>query len=278
MTDDPGADQSPLDATLLGRPVHLLPQFAARLRHALAHAMRQPASQRHWGPWQVGALEIHRAERQPAARPRRWLAFGTPMGPECIGFSLERGLLLDLMRRRYGTAGEAAGPPAAVPVTATEERLLLSLGQQMVAVLAACVAGPAAVAWHAVAGPVPLAGGWIASVALHDGAGGLAGRFWFALDQPMMMAVLQGLAPPRPGRPPPTRDPRPLAARLELQLTARLASKRVTLGRLLDLRIGDVLPINLKRTAVLLGASCLFTAAVAEHDGMLCLTSFDDAE
>ena len=45
-----------------------------------------------------------------------------------------------------------------------------------------------------------------------------------------------------------------------------------------DLQVGDVIPISLSRADVLLEESRLFTAAVTEHKGKLCLTSFEDAE
>jgi flagellar motor switch protein FliM len=61
-------------------------------------------------------------------------------------------------------------------------------------------------------------------------------------------------------------------------LVGRLASKEVTLGSLYDLQVGDVIPISLARADVLLEDSRLFTAAVTEHKGKLCLTSFEDAE
>jgi len=74
----------------------------------------------------------------------------------------------------------------------------------------------------------------------------------------------------------------PQAAELPRQLTltlkARLLEQTLPLGELLDLRPGTVLPVRLKATEVLVDGSRLFTAAVAEHQGKLCLTSFADAE
>jgi hypothetical protein len=46
------------------------------------------------------------------------------------------------------------------------------------------------------------------------------------------------------------------------------------LGRLLDLRPGEVLPVRLGATDVLIDDARLFTATVAERQGKLCLTSF----
>ena len=63
-----------------------------------------------------------------------------------------------------------------------------------------------------------------------------------------------------------------------MTLEGRLVSKQVQLGALFDLRVGDVIPVSLSRTDVMLDDSRLFTAAVSEHKGKLCLTSFEDVE
>jgi flagellar motor switch protein FliM len=57
-----------------------------------------------------------------------------------------------------------------------------------------------------------------------------------------------------------------------------LVSKEITLGTLFGLQVGDVIPVSVGRADVVLDNSRLFTAAVAEHKGKLCLTSFEDAE
>jgi flagellar motor switch protein FliM len=76
----------------------------------------------------------------------------------------------------------------------------------------------------------------------------------------------------------PAKPAAPLAQRLQVTLAGRLVSKEVTLGALFDLRIGDVIPISLHRADVMLEDSRLYTAAVTEHKGKLCLTSFEDTE
>ena len=52
----------------------------------------------------------------------------------------------------------------------------------------------------------------------------------------------------------------------------------MTLEALFGLKLGDVIPVTVGRADVLLDEARLFTAAVAEHKGKLCLTSFEDAE
>ena len=122
-------------------------------------------------------------------------------------------------------------------------------------------------------------GSWIVSVALSDVGAGQSGQFWFSLDKRLMADVLRGLLPERAQAKKALRGSvRPLASRLQVTLEGRLVSKQVQLGALFDLRVGDVIPVSLSRTDVLLDDSRLFTAAVSEHKGKLCLTSFEDVE
>lgn len=304
---DQGTPCHVIDAALLGRPVHLLHLFAERLRDDLVAVMRLPACRRYWGAHLAGAAAFSRAGAE--AGQQRWLAFDA--NANTIGFAIERKLLLSVLNHRYGrkhaapvvaavaadgadgapapapAAAPAVAPdPLAVPVTATEERLALLLGQQLVAALLARIgANPgepakadAAPELKARAGMVPAKGGWLVGVDVHAAPGGESGRFWFALDQNLMAAVLQGLKPERKRAGKSLRNALPLATHLRLRIDGRLVSKEVTLGALLDLRVGDVIPISMNRTDVLLEESRLFTAAVSEHKNKLCLTSFEDAE
>ena len=85
------------------------------------------------------------------------------------------------------------------------------------------------------------------------------------------------LAPaPRPHAPQGPAEP--LVSKLQVKLDGRLVSKEITLGALFELKVGDVIPVSVGRADVLLDDARLFTAAVAEHKGQLCLTSFEDAE
>ena len=60
--------------------------------------------------------------------------------------------------------------------------------------------------------------------------------------------------------------------RLRVRLQARLLDREMALGDIMDLRPGSVLPVTLQaRSEVLVGASRLFDADVAEQHGKLCL-------
>jgi flagellar motor switch protein FliM len=274
-----------LDPCLLGRPVHRLPVFAAQLKEDLLQAMRLNVNRRYWGNFQVDEVGFSRLDGN---EPRtRWLNFSAPAGN--IAFALERKVLLSVLNFRYGRSNKASSLPvatdeAAIRVTATEERLAVVLGQQLTGTLAARIElnlpetdkADNVEAITAAVGTHPPRGTWIISVHISDAT--LQGRFWFALDQHLMSNVLRGLLAGREAGKKSNKNLGSLAARLQVGVNGRLVSKEVTLGELFDLQVGDVIPISLHRADVLLEESRLFTAAVTEHKGKLCLTSFEDIE
>lgn len=286
MPNSPTSDRKQkyqvLDPTLLGRPVHLLPRFAARLAEALTLAMRQPARRRYWDAFDLEKVEFTQA---PETAGLRWLAVAGPHGVVTVAF--ERPLLLALLDWRYGRnpAAPIERDITAERVTATEERLAVVLTQQLVEVLHARVSGALVETGHDAteaalqapsSGDPPLPGSWAIRLELR-GRGETPGQIWLAVDQAMLASILRALLPERRVRKEqPAADP--LAARLQVKLDGRLLSKEITLGALFALKVGDVVPVNIGRADVLLDENRLFTAAVAEHKGKLCLTSFEDAE
>ena len=280
-TTDTALQHQVLDPCLLGRPVHLLPQFAARLEDDLDTAM-QGSARRYWAGWRLDSVEFGRV---PQENNVRWMAVLGALGTVAVAF--ERGLLLTLLERRYGgrSAGATPRDPQTERVTATEERLGVVLTQQMVDLLYARVA--ASVAMDVAPHPVPAnavvpsampgESNWALRVQVRSN-NDHTGQFWIAPDQELMAAIL-GTLRPESTRQAAARGPsEPLATRLQVKLDGRLVSKEITLGALFDLQVGDVIPVNVGRADVLLDDARLFTAAVAEHKGKLCLTSFEDAE
>src|SRR5471030_2580563 len=275
-----------LDPCLLGRPVHLLHLFAAQLRDDLVQSMRLNMNRRYWGGFQVEDVTFDRLEGKEIRS--RWLSFAAPAGQ--IVFSLERKVLLSVLNFRYGSGktDAAALDENTVKVTATEERLAVVLGQQLAGTLAGRIElnlpvsdKPAPLAseeFKPAAANHPPKGTWVICVTLSDADSGSPGRFWFALDKNLMASVLRGLLRERDQGKKPMRSAGPLAQRLQVSLSGRLVSKEVPLGSLFDLQVGDIIPVSLHRADVLLEESRLFTAAVSEHKGKLCLTSFEDAE
>lgn len=275
-----------LDPRLLGRPVHLLPQFADQLRDDLARALHAGATRRYWEAFEVVAVGF--AGTAPPAQAR-WL--GLACGAGTVSFAIGRATLLAILNYRYGRRSQPPAEvpdPAAVRVTATEERLCVVLGQHVAAVLArrigANLAGAGAVAPaaaaapepHAVAAPAP--GSWTIGVTLSDVRTGQTGQLWLAPDQQLMADLLQGMAPERARERSPRGPAAPLASALRVKLDGRLVTKEITLETLFALQVGDIIPVRLGRADVLLEESPLFTAAVSEHNGKLCLTSFEDTD
>lgn len=285
-----------LDPSLLGRPVHLLPKFARRFADALGTAIGGPGGRRYWGAWRLGNLAF---ERAPDEAGLRWLAVAGPLGTAAVAF--ERVLLLSLLEGRYGRKNPSSSAAPGVPrdpslerVTATEERLAATLTAQLVEQLHARVAEglaavgvevpgadmrvtDAAVVEPPVAASAPGKAGWVIRVSL-SAQGGQQSHCWIGLDQELMAHVLQGLKEERNSVRTARAGNDGLSSGLFVKLDGRLASKETTLGALFELKVGDVIPVSVGRADVLLDESRLFTAAVAEHKGKLCLTSFEDAE
>jgi len=281
---DTAAQHQVLDPRLLGRPVHLLPQFALRLQDDL-EALMQGSARRYWAGWHIEAVEFGRAPQQETLR---WMGATSLLGTVSVAF--ERGLLLTLLERRYGGRGAGATQQnqqnqKIQRVTATEERLSVVLTQQMidllygrVAVSSAMEVAPQAVPANAVANStMPGASSWAVRIQVRD-AQDTVGQFWIAPDQALMATILGTLRPDHP-RPSVARAAgESLATTLQVKLDGRLVSKEITLGALFELKVGDVIPVSMGRADVLLDEARLFTAAVAESKGKLCLTSFEDAE
>jgi flagellar motor switch protein FliM len=280
-SQDSTSQHQVLDPCLLGRPVHLLPQFAVRLQDDLDAAM-QGSARRYWGGWRLDTVEFGRV---PQDAGLRWMAATGALGTVSVAF--ERGLLLTLLERRYGGRSAAATlrDTGGERITATEERLVVVLTQQMVDLLYARVAVSMAMevaprpvpAGAVMASTMPGKSAWTVCVTVRD-ASGACGQFWIAPDQALMATILGSLRPENT-RTLAIRGPsEPLSSKLQVKLDGRLVSKEITLGALFDLKVGDVIAVNVGRTEVLLDEARLFTAAVAEHKGKLCLTSFEDAE
>ena len=300
-------DHQVLDPCLLGRPVHLLPAFAAGLAEAIGSEMASPAGRRHWGAYRLEQLSFERAPEQPGLR---WLGVSGHYGVASVAF--ERNLLLGLLEGRYArrqptVSAASQQSPVLERVTATEERLAATLAQQLASLLDARVADglarldgasppvPVPVPANAGAAVVPASApgktGWVLRAVLRAQYGrrdtdeptqaAPEGQIWIGLDHALMACVLQGIKADR-GAVRAASGARmsrePLASRLEVKLEGCLVSKEVTLATLFGLQIGDVIPVSVGRADVLLDNSRLFTAAVAEHKGKLCLTSFEDAE
>jgi len=269
-----------LDPRTLGRPAHLMDGFAAQIREDLAETFRIRLNRRYRAAFEVGAAVLARSTERPS---QRLLVYRGTAG--CIGFAITRELVLCIQRYRYGIRDDEPLEPE----TASEERLAAMLGAQFVSAVVQRIEALQPAAEHSggielVENPASFTAtnGWTLRVDIAEAARNVAGSLWFLLEEPWVSRLLQGLTPTRERAGPQMKagaaQAQPLPARLRLTLTARLLEKELPLGVLLDTRVGDVIPVSLPRTDVLVGDSRLFTASVAEHKGKLCLTSFEDVE
>ena len=269
-----------LDPCSLGRPIHLLSAFTTPFAADLDDFLDRELNRRYGAAFERGALTFERGGPADAAAPR-WRTHANGIGR--IGVALERRLLLAMMAYRYGGAPDAQALDAAEAArgTATEERLADKLGLRLARLLAARIetGGEASSGDFVRCAPARVtAGTWTVRAEVREPSLGVDGMLWLTLDDAWMARLLRQLAPARdkPAEPGPRNLP--LAARLQLTLTGRLLQKELPLGELVDLRVGDVIPISLGATDVLVDGSRLFTAAVAEHKGKMCLSSFEPVE
>jgi len=270
-----------LDSRLLGRPIHLLGNFTSLLRDEFAEYFRLKVNRRYRAEVEVG--EVVFEQGMGAQAGARWHGFANEVG--CIGFAASRAFLLCMLEYRYGAAAPGAAAPIALgaPESASEERLATLLGQQFVVRAAGCLARlpgfetrPPATDLRETRSALSAKHDWVVRVEVVETRRGVAGTLHLGFDDAWMQLVLQGVAPMREQR----RSALPAAslANLDLPLRARLLEKELPLGSVLDIRVGDVLPIRLEPAAVFVGGGLLFRAMVAEHGGKLCLTSFEDVD
>lgn len=277
-----------LDPRTLGRPVHRLDTFTCRLKADLDEVFILGLNRRYRAAFQLDEVRI---ERTPDARDEpaglRWQSLVAEAGR--IGFSIDRPLLMTVLNYRYGLHDSRQAEEVQAPETATEARLTAMLALQWANTLALCidtlqgsVDGQAAAAHEF----TPVAGAlaqrdntWTVTATVRETVLGVSGQVRFRLDEAWMARLLRQLTPSREPRGAQSAQPATaLPTRMTLTLDARLLEQELPLGTLLDLRVGDVLPVRLGLADVLVDQSRLFKAAVAEHKGKLCLTSFEDAE
>lgn len=280
-----------IDPRTMGRPVHLLGGFANQLRDDFTDFLRARINRRYKANFQIDAISLVAAP----ADSQRWLSYSAHDGR--IHFAIDRPLLLCLLRYRYGSvmpesnasvdSNASPAPLSDEPETATEERLGTMLGQQLTelavrrieSVQRQPVETPAAVTFVEAALQGASEGEWLLRLTLSETRCNVQGTILLKISAVWMNRLLQALAPSRDrSRQKQMTATKPFPARLQLTLRARMLEKEVSLGTLLDLRLGDVLPISVGDADVLIGDSRLFTASVAEHHGKLCLTSLADVD
>lgn len=285
-----------LDPRSLGRPVHRLPRVAEALREALQRRLCQPWNRRYRAHYELQALTLKPLDPAALGEAGRWLrAPGTPDGPGPLACRLERALVLGLMARRLGLPLEPARPDTiqATPPTATEERLHQQLARQLCTLslqlleqartdqLGGADLPPATELGALTPASQPGLGAdaWLMQLTIaQDPLDDAPLQVLLALDSGYITPLLHQLAQAARAARPPSAPTQPLARRLNLTVQARLLEQPIALGDLLDLQPGALIPVRLADATVLVDNSPLMRAAVAEHQGKLCLTSFQDLE
>lgn len=267
-----------LDPRHLGRPTHLLPAFSGQFREDMDELFRIGLNRRYGATYQVTEASMHPMDGSTPSE--RWRIYSNALGE--IGCHIDRKLVMSVLSYRYGLhEGQASSALLSdtLPETATEERVAAMLSQQFVDKLAARIPSPGNARDKALSFvnvvPRPQAQ-WHLTLTIQESRQALTGCVTFTLDEAWMDRLLHIIAPKRDS----TRSKytSSISAHLHIKLVARLLQKDFSLGELLALSIGDVIPISLGATDVLIDDKRLFTATVAEHKGKLCLTSFKDME
>lgn len=271
-----------LDTRGLGRPVHLLPRTAERLREALQGSLCQPWNRRYRTRYEVQGLTLGPlAKPGTAGRGGRWLRANGPLG--ALLCQIDRALVLGLMARRLGLV-ETPTQDTSETASATEDRHLQALARQLcvqVVQLLAQVAGDADAPLPTLSvlqpgNPDELdADAWQLELVITEAGAPTAMPLRLALAASYLNPLLRHLAGPARSTKPPVQ---PLERRLTLKLQARLLERELPLGDVLALRPGALIPVRLSDATVMVDEEALLRAAVAEHQGKLCLTSFQDLE
>jgi flagellar motor switch protein FliM len=275
MTSPAARSYQVLNPRTIGRPLHLIDRLTALLREDLTDRFCGPLNRRYHATFEIGAVSLDQSAVPPDGQQRRVIH---QTGAGRISFWLDRKVLLCILGYRFGAHG-AADAEAEAPESASEQRLTQMLGTQLVSIVSGRIEVQQPPAAEAPAG-VPPQDAWTLRVDVAERTNQVQGALWFVLEAASIERMLTHLSASRaraPARNPPAAV-RPLPARLQFSLTARLLDTEIPLGLLLDTRIGDVIPISLRAADVLIGSSRLFTASIAEHRGKLCLTSFEDVE
>ena len=267
-----------LDPCTLGRPTHLLGHFSATVQERLARFVEARLNPRYGTSFELGPVAF---STRDAALPLAELPGGAP-ATVGIAVALERAVLLRILECRYGRHGVEHTQDESKPVkrtaTASERRIAAHLGTELRELLAACIGREDTPSATAPGAPHRAQTDLRFSCRIDDTTLGEIGSLHFTLDARWQARVFAQLSSAR-SRAKPRDAQTDLQARLPVKLAVRLMETGMPLDDLLKLDKGSVIPVQLgARAQVLAGATPLFTAQVAEDNGRLCLTAFEDME
>ncbi|AMC36082.1 FliM/FliN family flagellar motor switch protein [Janthinobacterium sp. B9-8] len=254
-----------LDHSTLGRPLHLLAGLNERLKIEVDAFLKSEFNR----PYRA-ALGISQISQSASkANPVQWIDLGVGQ----LAVEMSRSFLLRTLDYRYGAKAKPTEINEALlssEETSTEQRLKSSLANKM----AQLFLGFLNQNTGAHSGQRPEAV-WQIEIEIIDQIDQLKSQICLVLDHALFDLLLKMVAKPRAN----SKSQTAFFDQLKIKCHVHLAEKSLTLDDVLKLKIGEILPISLQaRANVYIGKSKLFTASVAENNGALCLTSFEDAD
>ncbi|MDW5417404.1 FliM/FliN family flagellar motor switch protein [Iodobacter sp. CM08] len=256
-----------LDHSTLGRPLHLLAGLNERLKNEVNTFLKSEFNHPYRAMLGVSQL----SQSASKATPVQWLDLS--LGH--LAVEMSRPFLLRTLDYRYG----AKAKPTAITEqdlssepSSTELRLKSSLANKLAGVFLAFLnqsqisPSPSVLHTDAV---------WQIDIEIVDQIDQQLGNICLVLNHALFDLLLKQVAKPRSN----SKSQTAFFDQLKIKCHVHLAEKALTLDDVLKLKVGEIMPISLQaRANVYIGKSKLFTASVAENNGALCLTSFEDAD
>ena len=244
--------QRTVDPVLLGRPVQVFESIANTLAQQIAQHIQQTGHRRI-------ALTVQEARFSPAATK-------STSSAAVPSVTLTRQTVQALMAERYGfTAQPHDISSAGMPMSSTESRITHSVQsaiQNAVTHVLPSAAShtPSSQCWQ-----------WQASIQVGElPAQPLCIELHTQASASLEHCVAQQRRPVRTT--PASTEP------LLIELDAVLAHKKMTAADVQQLRVGSIVSITMERAKVSLNGQAMLSASVAEHQGTLHLTAFENLD
>src|SRR5690606_14925781 len=248
----------------LGRHYHKIPQYIKEVSAKYPRIISDYFLRNYRINLELHQVEIHE-ERSEVAECVYKSNFGK------LGFAIERPLLTEALECYYGGTGL---PSQDTPISTSEQRMRLRLGQDIAQIFVRALLGGVSVGklekhendfdqavWE-----------YVAEFQYTSHISGSRSAIFLYLDTQLVDELTARLA--SPSGPAPSVDPRQHILHLPVRLHCVVAALQMPLTQVLGLRPNDILPIRLQeRSEVRINQQKLFRGTVFEEDGALFLTS-----
>jgi len=253
----------------LGRHYHKIPQYIKEVSAKYPRIISDYFLRNYRINLELHTVEVHE-ERSESAECIYKSLFGK------FGFSIERPLLSEALECYYGGAGL---PSQDTPISTSEQRMRLRLGQDIAQIFARALLSGASVGklekhendfdqavWE-----------YVAEFRYTSHISGGRSSIFLYLDTQLVDELTARLAAPSHG--PQVVDPERHIQQLPVRLECVVAALQMPLSQVLGLRPGDILPVRLQeRAEVRINQQKLFRGAIFEEDGALFLTSLESVK